>query len=99
MWSLKTQKWFSGCVSCEDLIVEIFLGEHVFLSQDSSWCIINSSQCAAGNRESEGSNRSEGIEVPPGPWCVDKFHNQLGERGRLISSVGRLVWNQYAHRG
>lgn len=69
-------------MNCEDLIVEIFLGERVFLSQDSSWCIINSPKCAAGNRESEGSNRGEGIKVPPGQWGADKFHNRLGGAGK-----------------
>lgn len=78
MRSLKTQQWLSGCAHCEDISVEIFLGECVFLSQDSAWCILNSLQCAPGNRESQGCNRSEGIKTPIVQWCAGKLHNDQG---------------------
>lgn len=45
----------ADAMTSKDLIGESFLGGlHVFLSQDSPWCIINSLQCDTRSRKSQG---------------------------------------------
>lgn len=79
-WSLKIQQWLNGCVKFKGLIVETSLGGHVFLSQDSSWYIINSSQWETRNGESQGS-KSEGVKALTVPWCAGKLEQPAWESG------------------